>query len=98
MRYITIDAIKTQARLECCAEDGLLELYGDSAEDMVLNMLNRTYENLLESYDMVPAPIVHATLILAAHAYNHRDDPAGPIKLYDVPYSVDALLKPYMIL
>ena len=98
MKYITFDQIKDQLRLDdqqALDEHDLLELYGESAEDMVLNTLNRTITDIFEQYGTVPKALVQAGLMLVAQSYQHRE-PASPQNLYAVPYAFDLLLKPYM--
>jgi hypothetical protein len=98
MKFLTFDLIKAQLRLDdlqATDEHDLLELYGDAAEDMVLNSCNRTMEDIVEQYGMVPKALVQAGLMLVAQSYQHRE-PASPQNLYAVPYAFDLLLKPYM--
>lgn len=96
MPLITVDELKKQARIDGTAEDDLLELYCASAEATVFSLLNRTKENLADEYGgCIPEPVKHAALMLAAHNYTHRE-PASPQNLYSVPYTIDALIKPYM--
>ena len=86
MKYLRIDDIKQQLRLDFDCEDALLELYGTGAEDTILHLCNRTFENLVETYGEVPAAIRHATLLLVANSYEQRS-PASPTNLSVVPYS-----------
>jgi uncharacterized phage protein (predicted DNA packaging) len=98
MKYLTFEQIKAQLRLDDQqAEDehDLLELYGDAAEDMVLNTCNRTITDIFEQYGTVPKALVQAALMLVAQSYQHRE-PASPQNLSAVPYTFDLLLKPYM--
>jgi len=98
MKFLTFDQIKAQLRLDdqqALDEHDLLDLYGDAAEDMVLNTLNRTMEDIVEQYGTVPKALVQAGLMLVAQSYQHRE-PASPQNLYAVPYAFDLLLKPYM--
>ena len=97
MKYLRIDDIKQQLRLDFDCEDALLELYGTGAEDTILHLCNRTYENLVETYGEVPAAIRHATLLLVANSYEQRS-PASPTNLSAVHYNFDMLVKPYMAL
>ena len=55
MNYLTLDYIKQHSRIDYDCEDGLLEMYGDSAEDTVLNVCNRTYDDLVEVYGHILA-------------------------------------------
>lgn len=98
MKYLTHDQIKQQLRLDdqqAFDEHDLLELYGDSAEDTVLNILNRTMEDVIEQYGRIPAAIRHATLMLVDNAYKERS-PITPQNMSTVPYAFDLLVKPYM--
>ena len=98
MKFLTFDQIKAQLRLDdeqALEEHDLLELYGEAAEDMVLNTMNRTMEDIIEQYGVVPKALVQAGLMLVAQSYQHRE-PASPQNLYTVPYAFDMLLKPYM--
>ena len=95
MKYLSLEYIKQHSRIDYDCEDGLLEAYGDSAEETVLNLLNRTYEDIVEVYGQVPAPIKHASLMLVDLSYNNRS-PVSPQNMYQVPYTFDLLLKPYM--
>lgn len=95
MKWLTIDYIKQHSRLDFSDEDSVLDLYGSAAEETVLNYLNRTYQELLEQYGEVPAPIRQATLLLVDHSYTQRS-PDSVQNLSTVPYSFDILVKPYM--
>ena len=72
-------------------------LFGDAAEETVLNYCNRSLESLYEEYGRIPAAITQGTLMLVANSYKNRE-PASVSNLYLVPYTFDALVKPYMIL
>ena len=98
MKFLTFEQIKAQLRLDdaqAADERDLLELYGEAAEDMVLNTLNRTITDIYEQYGMVPKALVQAGLMLVAQSYQHRE-PASPQNISAVPYAFDLLLKPYM--
>ena len=98
MKYLTFDQIKAQLRLDdeqAELERTLLEMYGESAEQTVLNLLNRTETDVHEQYGGIPKPIVHATLLLVDNAYKEHS-PISPQSMSTVPYAFDLLLKPYM--
>lgn len=101
MQIINLEYIKAHSRIDEIREEtfeqDLLELYGESAEATILNMLNRTLESIYEEYGDIPAPIKHACLFLVDHSYSQRS-PVTMNNLYTVPYTLDALIKPYMIL
>ena len=93
MKWLTIDYIKQHARLDFSDEDSVLELYADSSEEAVLNVLNRTYQDIIEQYGEVPASIRHATLLLVAKAYKDRESDLVQ-QVYDNK-TLTFLLKPY---
>ena len=98
MKYLTFEQIKAQLRLDdeqAELERTLLELYGEAAEDMVLNTCNRTLEDIIEQHGRIPMPIQHATLMLVDNAYKERS-PISPQSMSTVPYTFDLMLKPYM--
>ena len=98
MKYLSIDDIKAQLNLDFDCDDALLELYGQGAEDTVLHLCNRTYENLIESYGgEVPAAIRNVTLELVTSSYEQRS-PASPTNLSAGPYNFDLLVKEYVVL
>ena len=101
MKYITLEYIKSHSRIdelrENLRETDLVTLYAESAEQTVLNYLNRSLEDLIDNYAEVPAPVMHATLMLVDLSYMQRS-PISVQNLYTVPYTFDVLLKPYMIL
>lgn len=101
MKYLTIEYIKQHSRIDYDCEDGLLEMYGDSAEDAMVQYLNRgkTVDEMVADlkavYGHVPAPIYHATLMLVDQFYQHHST-ASPTQMYYVLYGFDFLIKPYM--
>lgn len=97
MKFLTIDDIKKHTRVDIEADDELLSLYGAAAEDTVLNMCETTIEELFADHGCIPPAIYQAALMLTDHSYQQRS-PASIQQLYAVPYTIDALIKPYMIL
>lgn len=97
MKWLTLELIKQNSRIDGNAEDGLLTLYGESAETQVLNDTGRTFEELLElgGGEDVPADIKHASLMLADFAYMQRT-PVDKMAWYVVPYTYERLVKPYI--
>lgn len=99
MIWMTLAYIKQHSRLCCDGEDGVLELYGASAEKTVMNYLDRDYDDIVGTFGTteqpVPEPIRQATLMLVDVSYMQRS-PVTVQNLYLVGYSFDALLKPYM--
>ena len=97
MKYLTLEAIKRQIRMEqdFHDEDDWLEETGEAEEEAMLNLLGRSYENLIETYGKVPPTIVKSTLELVDISYQHRS-PVSQQNMYLVPYTFDMRVKPYI--
>ena len=97
MKWLTLDKIKAQLRIDpsFTLEDEILTMYGESAEDSVLDIIRRNYTEVMEKYGTVPTPLVHASLMLVDLSYKERG-PVSSQNLYQVPYAIDMKLKPYM--
>ena len=97
MKWLTLEKIKAQLRIDTSftLEDEILTMYGESAEDSVLDIIRRSYTEVMEKYGTVPTPLVHASLMLVDLSYKERG-PVSSQNLYQVPYAVDFKLKPYM--
>ena len=101
MEYLILEYIKKHSRIDFDCEDDLLELYGNSAENAMAQVLNRGKDatemvaSLTEDYGKVPDPIMHATLELVDASYQHRS-PADAQQMYYVLYGFDFKVKPYM--
>jgi len=97
MKWLSLGDIKAQLRMESSftLEDDLLTMYGESAEESVLAICRRTYEDLIEEYGGMPKQLVHASLLLVSLSYQYREAVA-PNNLYAVPYSFELMVKPFM--
>lgn len=93
-----MEAVKAQLRIErdFYEEDDLLEMYAASAEETILSLCGRTYEEFFERWGCIPVAVVHASLLLVDISYKHRS-PADPQHLSAIPYgNIDILIKPYV--
>ncbi len=95
MEWLTLDWIKKHSRIDFCCEDEILEMYGEDAEQTVLNVCNRTMEDIIEQYGKVPRPLYVAALMLVETSYIQRT-PISQQGMYGVPYTFDMKVKPYM--
>ena len=105
MKFLTLDEIKDQCRIEhdFDLEDTLLNAYGAAAENTLLRICNRSYDDLLTHFGdddgkggkVVPADFRVAALMLAKHLYEHRG-PTENVSVSMVPYALDQLIKPFM--
>ena len=73
LRWLTIEAIKTHCRIDFDCEDSELEQFGVAAEQAILDLTRRTYENMIDTYGRIPDPIFNATLLLVQSLYKNRD-------------------------
>lgn len=97
MKWLNLNLIKAQIRMEpdFTLEDDLLTMYGESAEQIVLDVIQRDYTEVMEKYGTVPTPLVHASLLLVAQSYQNRET-VSMQNMYTVPYAFDMMVKPYM--
>ena len=98
MKFLNLQIIKAQLRLDdqqATEEAAILEDYGESAEETLFNMTGRSYEDLMEVYGRVPAPLRQAALMLVDLSYKERN-PVSSQNMAAVPYTFDLLVKPYM--
>lgn len=98
MKWLKIDYIKQHSRIDFDCEDALLELYGESAEETVLEITRRTYDEIVQKWGTkdkpVPAKIIHASLMLVEMSYTHRSVVSSQNLYYNKAF--DMLVKPYM--
>lgn len=103
MKFLTIDKIKQQLRLDCTCEAELLQAYGNSAEATLAAYIGFVDDNNLPSVDKMleayggtmPAPLVQAALMLVDTSYQFRS-PVSAQNMSVVPYTFDLLVKPYV--
>ena len=94
MKWLTLEWIKKHSRIDFDCEDDLLELYGEAAEDAVLNIINRSYTEVVEHYGEVPKGLYVAALMQVEASYDHRSA-VSQQQIYDVPgFSIH--VKPYI--
>ena len=95
MKWLTTELIKSHCRIDSNTEDALLEMYGESAEQVVMDVLGRDYTEIVERWGEVPRPLVHASLLLVSQSYQMREA-VSMQNMYAVPYGFDLMVKPYM--
>lgn len=95
MKWLTIEYIKAHSRIDFDCEDSKLELYGSAAEDVVLETIRRTMENVTDIYGEVPAKFYQAALQLTDLAYM-QSSPISSTNMSVVPYTFDMLIADYI--
>ena len=96
LRWLTLNRIKQQCRIEpeFTDEDEWLNEAGSSAEDAVLNLLGRSYEDMYEEYGRIPSAVFQASLMLVASLYKDREKDLVQEAHDNKTFAF--LLKPYM--
>lgn len=97
MKWLKVEYIKQHSRLDYDCEDALIELYASAAEDAILAICRRTYENVIDEFGSVPTTIVEASLLLTDHLYENRTV-ASQNNISPVPYTFDLMVKEYVVL
>ena len=97
LKWLSLDAIHAHCRIDFNCEDAELEQMGIAAEQAILDLTRRTYENFVDTYGRIPDPIFNASLLLVQNLYNNRDA-ADTQKKEAALYGFDLLLKNYMVL
>ena len=97
LKWLSLDAIHAHCRIDFDCEDAELEQMGIAAEQAILDLTRRTYENFIDTYGRIPDPIFNASLLLVQNLYNNRDA-ADSQKKEAALYGFDLLLKNYMVL
>ena len=97
MKWLTLNEIKDQLRMERDYKDenDKLEMYGDSAEEMVLELCQRSYDDFVTKYGKIPTPVREASLLLVVASYE-VGSPVSMQQMYAVGYGFDFKIKPYM--
>lgn len=98
MLWLTFDKIKAQLRLDdeqAEYEQDLLIAYGEAAEEAVLDLIRRSYLNVLLTFGGIPKKLEIVSLMLVDNLYKERA-PSSTVNLSTVPYSFDLMLKPLM--
>ena len=96
MKWLTLNEIKDQLRIErdFTLEDQKLTMYGDSAEEVLMEVTRRTYDDFVENYGKIPTPIREASLMLVTVSYE-TGSAVSLQQLYSNP-TFDMKVKPYM--
>lgn len=96
MGLVSLTLFKQHVRAdEFADDDAYLEHILDTASVAVISATHRTAEELVElGAGELPLPLAQAVMMLAAHWYNQRES-VSSVQMYEVPDSLQALVKPY---
>lgn len=98
MKFLTFEQIKHQLRLDdeqAELEYDLLVMYGEAAEETVLDIIRRSLLDVVLTYNGIPRRLVQASLMLVDTSYKERS-PISPQNMSLVGYGFDLLIKPLM--
>ena len=104
MKFLTLDAIKDQCRLDKndTTQDNELTRYGNAAERKIFSDTGYTYEELLERGDdglnntkIFPEDLMLAGLLLVSTWYKYRENIEN-VSMYRVDYSYEYLISDYV--
>ena len=95
MKWITLEQIKENSRIDFDYDDTLITRCGNAAEAVILKLTRRTYENIEDLYGKEPADLVEAALMLADVGYKHRG-PVSDTNKSVIPYTFDCIIDPYI--
>ena len=99
MKFLNIDMCRDHLRIEpeeFEEQKSIICHYAESAEDLVLCWIEKTYEEVVEEYGGVPSNLVQAALLVLTQSYEYRTN-ITPQQVYLLPIgNFDALCIPYM--
>ena len=97
LKWLSIDAIHAHCRIDFACEDAELEQMGIAAEQAILDLTRRTYENFVDTYGRIPDPIYNATLLLVQSLYKNRDAEEQRDSK-EIAFGFSFMVKNYMVL
>ena len=97
LRWLNLDAIHQHCRIDFNCEDAELEQMGMAAEQAILDLTRRTYENFIDTYGRIPDPIFNATLLLVQSLYKNRDAEEQR-ESKEIAFGFAFMVKNYMVL
>lgn len=95
LNILTLTEIKSHLRIDQNAEDALLQIYLDAAEDYIEKFLNQPIIGKADSPISTPSAIKAAALLIIGDMYENREG-AGEKEIKENP-AVSRLLHPYRI-
>lgn len=95
MKFLTLDDIHAHTRVSHDAENEILVAKATAAEEFILDYLDRTYDELIDEYGEVPAPVVQAALMVTEDLYEHPSN-SEAVSVNPTAIGFDMLIKKYM--
>ena len=99
MKFLDMELCRQHLRIEneeFCEQESVIRHYAASAEELVLNWIERSYEDVVAEYGEFPPNLVQAALLVLVQSYEQRS-PCTVQQMYLVPIgNFDALCINYM--
>lgn len=91
--YLSLEEIKKQLNIdpEYTGDDEFLELIGESAEDLVSQLVNCPLQEIVAQYGGMPASIRHALRMLCDWMYSQQRGSSS--EAIDIPNAIFHILK-----
>ena len=97
LKWLNLDAIHEHCRIDFNCEDAELLQIGKAAEQAILDLTRRTYENFIDTYGRIPDPIFNASLLLVQSLYKNRDAEEQRDSK-EIAFGFSFMVKNYMVL
>jgi hypothetical protein len=97
LRWLNLNAIHEWLRIDYNNDDADLKAMAMDAEQCILDLTRRTYENFIDVYGRIPDPIFTASLLLVGSAYKNREAD-GQYDMKEIAFGFSFRVKNYMVL
>ena len=97
LKWLNLDAIHAHCRIDFNCKDAELEQFGIVAEQAILDLTRRTYENFIDTYGRIPDPIFNVSLLLVQSLYKNRDAEEQRDSK-EIAFGFSFMVKNYMVL
>ena len=97
LKWLNLDAIHQHCRIDFNCEDAELEQMAMTAEQAILDLTRRTFENFIDTYGRIPDPIFNASLLLVQSLYKNRDAEEQRDS-NEIAFGFSFMVKNYMVL
>ena len=97
LRWLNLNAIHERLRIDYNNDDADLKAMAMDAEQCILDLTRRTYENFIDVYGRIPDPIFTASLLLVGSAYKNREAD-GQYDMKEIAFGFSFRVKNYMVL
>ena len=97
LKWLSLDAIHAHCRIDFNCEDAELEQMAMTAEQAILDLTRRTFENFIDTYGRIPDPIFNVSLLLVQSLYKNRDAEEQRDSK-EIAFGFSFMVKNYMVL